>query len=266
MRRLALVVLAVAAGCGRGAPSPAGPAPAPAPAPDPAATARELDPCAEPEALPEPNRPLTAGERVLLRPLFRDGVDYDRVRVIDAPFPFQPRSTYMTPRGHIYAPGSLFREDFSLGVADRAVLVHEIAHVWQFANGIDLIAHAVAEFAKYRGDYELAYPYLLVSGRDLADYGMEQQASILEDYYLVTIDRDQPRQMENRGLSTRERDALFAGVLRRFLADARYARAIGAGELIEQHAREPGRGPASPAGSPAGSPRLCGWRFAPPKR
>jgi len=29
------------------------------------------------------------------------------------PFPFQPAGTYMTPRGHIYAPGRLFREDFS---------------------------------------------------------------------------------------------------------------------------------------------------------
>ncbi len=264
MQRLAvLATLAVLAGCGRAAPATSGPPVAAPAAPAAPATADEADPCA-PAPLPEPNRPLTAGERALLRPLFRDGIDYDQVRVIDAPFPFQPAGTYMTPRGHIYAPGPLFREDFSLSSVDRALFVHEITHVWQFANGLDLVAHAVAAFAKYRGDYEKAYPYRLEPGRDLADYGMEQQASILEDYYLVTAGRDRPYRMENRGLSPRERDTLFAGVLRKFLADARYARGIAAAELAERHEVDAERAPA-PAGTGTPGPRLCGWRFAPPK-
>ena len=268
-------MLVALVGCGRGAPAPAAPAgPAPAvatPAPAAAAPGAEGAANVEAEALPEPNRPLTAGERAMLRPIFRDGIDYDQVRVIDAPFPFQPAGTYMTPRGHIYAPGRLFREDFSLpslhGV-ERAVFVHEIGHVWQFANGIDLVARAVAEYAKYRGDYEKAYPYRLEPGRDLAEYGMEQQASILEDYYLVTTVRDGPYRMENRGLSARERDELFAGVLRRFFADARYARGMDAGELADRHARAADRAPPSPAAPDAqrGATHMCGWRFAPPKR
>jgi predicted small lipoprotein YifL len=272
---VALVALAGLAGCGRGGPAPVAPAePAPAPATPgsaAAATAAEGAANAEAAALPEPNRPLTAGERAMLRPIFRDGVDYDKVRVIDAPFPFQPAGTYMTPRGHIYAPGRLFREDFSLpslhGV-ERAVFVHEIGHVWQFANGIDLVARAVAEYAKYRGDYEKAYPYRLEPGRDLADYGMEQQASILEDYYLVTAVHDGPYRMENRGLSERARAELFAGVLRKFLADARYARGMDAGELADRHARAADRAPPGPAApeESRGATHMCGWRFAPPKR
>jgi hypothetical protein len=267
MRWLALTALVAAlgtvldlAGCGRSAPVAAPPvtaAPAPAvPVPT------------EGEALPEPNRPLTAGERAMLRPIYRDGIDYDKVRVIDAPFPFQPAGTYMTPRGHIYAPGRLFRDDFSLPglpAIERAVFVHEIGHVWQFANGIDLVANAVADFAKYRGDYEKAYPYRLEPGRDLAEYGMEQQASILEDYYLVTTAHEGPYRMENRGLPSRERDALFGDVLHRFIADARYARGIDARALAARHDRAgAGPPPAEPA-PPPGAPHMCSWRFAPPK-
>jgi hypothetical protein len=234
MRRLVLVLVALAvAACGGGTPEPSGPAPEIAAPPAQAALPSSPGGAAElggaPAVLPEPNRPLTAGERALLRPLFRDGVDYDGVRVIAAAFPFQPGDTYMTPNGHIYAPGWLYREDFSRDPEDRAVLVHEIAHVWQFANGMNLVAHAIADFARHRGDYGQAYAYRLAPGRDLADYGVEQQASILEDYYLVTVRGERPRQLENRGLSARERRALFGGVLRRFFADARYARGASGG-------------------------------------
>jgi hypothetical protein len=228
---------------------------------------------AEAELLPEPNRPLTAGERTMLRPIFRDGIDYGKVRVVDGEFPFQPSGTYMTPRGHIYAPGRLFREDFSLpslSSGERAVFVHEMTHVWQYASGVDLVARAVAEFAKYRGAYEKAYPYRLEVGRDLVDYGMEQQASILEDYYLITVDRDGPYRMENRGLSVRERDELFAGVLRKFHADARYARALSADEIADRHGISSDREPPGPAAceeseAQHGATHMCGWRFEPPK-
>ena len=278
-----VVVLAAVAGCGRAAPvSAVGPAAGAGPAaPAVAVTAPEEAGVAdELEAVPEPNRALTAGERAMLRPIFRDGIDYERVRVIDAAFPFQPSGTYMTPRGHIYAPGRLFREDFSrpsLSGGERAVFVHEMTHVWQYASGIDLVARAVAEYAKYRGAYEKAYPYRLEVGRDLVDYGMEQQASILEDYYLITVDRDGPYRMENRGLSARERDELYAGVLRKFHADARYVRALSADELADRHAISSDREPPGPAAceeseAQHGTTHLCGWRFelpkpsAPPKR
>jgi hypothetical protein len=248
MRRLALLALALAsAGCGGGAAVSSGPPAEPASVAEPASTAAAgaaaagaaaagpafAGPAsagpASAETLPRPNRPLTAGERTLLRPLFRDGIDYDRVRVIGAPFPFQPADTYLTMGGHIYAPGPLFRADFSRQADDRAVLVHEIGHVWQFTNGVDLIAHGLAELVKHRGDYQQAYWYRLEPGRDLTDYGVEQQASILEDYFLITVARDHASRMVNRGLSTRARDRLFAGVLRRFLENPRYARGSAAG-------------------------------------
>jgi len=210
-------------------------------------------PAAEPP-LPEPNRALTTGERALLQPLFRDAIDYDRVRVIHAAFPFQPAGVYMTPRGHIYAPGDLFRDDFSTD--STAVFVHEMTHVWQFANGMDLIAQGLAEFAKYNGAYEKAYAYTL-DGRDLIDYGMEQQASIVEDYYVLTVRHGSPQELQNH-VAPSEREALYASVLGKFLGNARYARAVPAREVLERHASAP----PPPAGEPRHAAYLCPWRFS----
>ena len=273
MRRL-VVVLALAAACDRAAaPQQRAPEPGSAVAGPAAATARPDKPGkpGKPELVPEPNRALTEGERSLLRPLFRDGIDYDRVRVIHASFPFQQRDVYMTPRGHIYAPGELFRDDFSRerrGL-DRAVFVHEMTHVWQYANGMDLVGEGVMEFTKNRGQYEKAYPYVLAANRDLSDYGMEQQASIVEDYFLITSGAGEPVRLENRGLAPGERDALYAAVLARFLGNARYARELSPRELAERHAAASERTPPGPAACKESeaehqTSHLCSWRYDAP--
>jgi hypothetical protein len=229
------------------------PAPTPAPAPPPPA-----------EQVAVPNRPLTAGEIALLRPLFRDGIDYDRVRVIDNAFPLQPENVDMTPRGHIYAPGGLWQPDFSTVRASlRQVFVHEMTHVWQYANGMDLVAQSLVDFTRFGGQYEKAYAYELAPDRDLVDYGMEQQASIIADYFAITVDHDPPRELQS-SLTDAERDALYAKVIKNFLGDARYARALDPKAVADQHARSK---PAQSHGAPSGDARMCDWRFTPlPKR
>lgn len=268
MKPILLFVVAVVA-CDRGASTQRPETPAanpPAVAPPVAAVTPKPTPA---EDIPEPNRPLTAGERAMLRPIFRDGIDYDKVRVIHASFPFQQRGVYMTPRGHVYAPDDLFREDFSartLRGVERAVFVHEMTHVWQFANGMDLIGQGVVEFTKYRGQYEKAYPYVLEKGRDLVEYGMEQQASIVEDYYLINVDHDVPHRMVNHGISTTERDELYGAVLQRFFANARYAHALSAKDVADQHAKssegtKPGPQACKESEQEHGATHMCEWRF-----
>jgi len=194
--------------------------------------------------LPRPDRALTDGEIALLRPVFGDGIEYADVRVIDASFPLQPPGGYMTPRGRLYAPGPLWEPDFSTVDPDlRAIFVHEMTHVWQFANGMDLVVQGVVDYTRNRGNYRKSYAYELVAGRDLTEYGMEQQASIVEDYYRTAIEHDGPVQLTNRvsqgpalpdraappksgakDLSPSERDALYAAVLKNLLGNPRYAR------------------------------------------
>lgn len=161
-------------------------------------------------------RGLTAGERAMLEPIFGHSINYDRVRVIQAALPLQPPNMYMTPRGHIYAPGDLFIEDWSAaGVTakDRAHFVHEMVHVWQHGQGIDVMAGSLRELVDHRGDYHRSYAYTLKRGRAFTSYGIEQQASILGDYFRISIGM-KPRDLANRKLSRRERDRLYASMLR----------------------------------------------------
>jgi len=223
---------------------------------------------AAPNDITDPHRGLTPNERAMLKPIFRDSLDYDKIQVIRGKFLLQPNHVYMTPRGNIYAPGDLWSEDFaapSAGPYHRAVFVHEITHVWQFENGMDLIAQGVAEFAKTGGAYEKAYPYTLAKSRDLVDYGMEQQASIVEDYFLIN-NREVPQRMENRGLGTAARAELYSAVLGKFLGNARYARDLSPTEVAKRHAAEKTPSAKQTCDNDVDSKEkhFCSWRFEQP--
>jgi hypothetical protein len=258
--------LALAA-CDRSAPTPAQPVAGPAPTVVPADSARAQI-VVDAEVLLQPNRPLTAGEIALLEPIFKDSIDYRAVRIINNSFPLQRDNVYMTPRGHVYAPGKLWQDDFSLAVDVRGVFVHEMTHVWQFANGMDLIGQGVVEFTKYHGDYEKAYPYELDAARDLTEYGMEQQASIVEDYFLITNEHAEPRRLTNRGLTGRQRDSLYAAVLKQLVTSPRYARDLDAAQIAAKHAAssektKPGPQACKESEAEHGTAHMCSWRFEP---
>jgi hypothetical protein len=240
MSRSWLCALLVIAACDRGrarsdtAPPavPVPPAPAPVAAPEPAPD-------------PEPyRRPLTEGEVALLARVFGDGVDPSLVHVVRGKFfRFQDDWTYMTPGNDIFAPGDLFDEDFARDGIDpytQAVFVHEVAHVWQYQNGLDLIAAGLITFKGTRGDYGKAYAYALDADRDLTEYGIEQQASILEDWFLVQAHGLAPAKLENPPPTAKARDALYREVLAAFLSDPTYARRIEPDELLRRHAAASG--------------------------
>ena len=262
MTRGAVAVLVLLAACDRGEPQPSPQQPPRADAAAAIPTPRPIDPGAK-------HRHLTAAEMAMVRPLFRDSVDYATILVIDDRFtPAQPENTYMTPEGSIYAPGDLWRDDYAAKSVDpglQAVFVHEIGHVWQFQNGMDMISEGLLAFASAEGDYEKAYPYTLAPDRDLLDYGMEQAASIFEDYFLIRNHGLPPRRLQNP-VSEAHRDALYSTVLERFLADPKYVRGTSAAALLERHRAAANAAPAGPAGCEESEAQheaqhLCGWRF-----
>ncbi len=126
-------------------------------------------------------RSLTAGERSIAESVFGTALDPGPVTLRRGKwFPFQPRRVVMAPDGHVWfhPRGPEWRDDFAAaGLASRALLVHELTHVWQVQSGVNLIL-ARRPFAPYA--------YLpLVPGKPFAAYGVEQQACIVADAYFL---------------------------------------------------------------------------------
>jgi hypothetical protein len=161
-----------------GTPAPAPPAPVPAPpAPPP--------PPAEPTTGDVP-RVLTDGEKRLLRPIFGDTLDYDRQTVDRNDDNTGGEYNSFTPGYFPNMSTHIWSFDYSLAPVTRAaVFVHEMVHVWQSGHGSHNILRGAYLWIKYN-DYEDAYKYNLDSSASFSYFNMEQQAAIIEDYYLVS--------------------------------------------------------------------------------
>jgi hypothetical protein len=130
---------------------------------------------------------LTTGEVELARSIFRDAIDYSRVRLIRGKWwPFHPRNAAMAPMGNIWfhPDGGGWSEDFAKEPLRRqSFFIHEMTHVWQAQKGgrfyLPLMRHPFCR-----------YPYQLKAGKGFARYGIEQQAEIVKHRFLA--DRDAP--------------------------------------------------------------------------
>jgi hypothetical protein len=157
-------------------------------------------------------RYLTAGEIELARQVYGNSIAYEAVKIHDGPRVwFQAKNSGMTPRGEIYMR-DCYSADYSKGdVNQRGFFIHEMAHVWQFQNKI---VHPVAAAAglqlKHKFKYGSAYAFELEKDKDLTSYGMEQQAAIIQEYFV----------RKHEKLDTK----LHEDVLKNFLEDPAYAR------------------------------------------
>ena len=125
-------------------------------------------------------RPLTPGEVTMITSIFKDSIKLALVKVRNGPIlPMQRPNTAVTPWGEPYFPKRHFCDDFSIEpINSQHWFMHEIAHVWQYGLGMSVAIRGIkSEFADY--DYQLA------NDKVLSDYGMEQQASILADYWCL---------------------------------------------------------------------------------
>jgi hypothetical protein len=93
---------------------------------------------------------------------------------------WQPAWVTMAPDGHLWfhPNGTIWSPDFSAeGPMLRGHFVHELTHVWQHQTGINLVWRR-PPLARYR--------YLpLADGKPFHRYGLEQQAEIVRDAYLL---------------------------------------------------------------------------------
>ena len=131
----------------------------------------------------------------------------------------------MTPNGEIYVHG-VYRKDYStLSSQLKSSFMHKMVHVWQYQLKIlNPISAAIGESIKHLFSYEKAYEYMFDDSNDILDYKIEQQASILEDYYRVIyagltfhLGRIKNTKSEN------ENKKLLEKVLAKFIQNIKYA-------------------------------------------
>ncbi|MFL6720915.1 MAG: vgr related protein [Sphingomonas sp.] len=128
------------------------------------------------------SRGLTRGEIDLVRSIFGDALDVERVRLFHGKWwPFQPRRSAMAPMGDIWfhPDGGGWSEDFSKEpLSQQGYVIHEMTHVWQAQKGgrfyLPLMRHPFCR-----------YDYALAPGKPFHRYGIEQQAEIVRHRFLA---------------------------------------------------------------------------------
>ncbi|SAK49702.1 Rhs element Vgr protein [Caballeronia hypogeia] len=159
-------------------------------------------------------RPLTANEVDMARLVFRDAIDYSRVKVFARaylPFGLQPRRTAMAPNGNLYFPRGCFQDDFSAcDLVDRMWFIHEMTHVWQFQLGYPVRLRGAIRIG-------LPYAYRLADGKRLSDYNMEAQGNLLADWFALRYCDGQARLYEHRYRHLPGALALYETVLADFI-------------------------------------------------
>lgn len=179
-------------------------------------------------------RRLTAGEIALAQSVFGDSIDYDAVRLHSRrllPFGIQKQHQAMAYRSHTSYPRSAYSEDFSMetDAQKQSVFIHEMVHVWQHQNRVlSTPKEAARETLKHKFNYQKSYHYTLMPKRDLTSYGFEQQAAIVQDYFLLTrhgvTQSFKNRRRPGHNLQTLQQN--YESVLKNFLQNPGYARRV----------------------------------------
>lgn len=123
-------------------------------------------------------RRLTAGEQALADEVFGPGLNPAKVFLLTIPFWSRP---FAAGSRLLVWPAQAALPDFSKGpLFLQSVFVHEMTHVWQAQNGVNLLA------AKLRaGDSRASYAYDLADGRPFAALNIEQQAMVVQHAFLA---------------------------------------------------------------------------------
>lgn len=144
-------------------------------------------------------RRLTPNEAARVREIFGFSLDPARVRLFAQPLSFWNRAFVASGRLIVW-PWKTAAADFAAEETPlrlQATFVHEMVHVWQAQQGVNLL------FAKLAcGDGPAAYAYEIVEGCRFSDFNIEQQAMAVEHAFLA-----------KRGARTPYSETAYAGFL-----------------------------------------------------
>jgi hypothetical protein len=131
-------------------------------------------------------RKLTNLEGHMLQPIFKDTLRYGEIVCKINEANIGGASNSITPAGVAYFSKQVYCSDFSKANAgDKWVFVHEMMHVWQWGHAFYPVHAAIGLFLQTAADYANAYPYDLATEKNLIDFNIEQQASVVADYWAL---------------------------------------------------------------------------------
>lgn len=120
------------------------------------------------------SRPLTEAEIGLAHSVFGSELDVSKVRLKTAWWVL--KNYAVSPNGNIYFNQQDWLEDFSkASLSKKSWLIHELTHVWQLQQGLKVVRGAMVN---------RRYDYILAEGRSFFSYGIEQQARMVQDYFV----------------------------------------------------------------------------------
>ena len=135
-------------------------------------------------------RSLTDGERALAAEAFGEALALDPIRLLPVPPPFD----------RAFVPGRWFRRDWivwprrtlppDIAAAPlrlQAVLIHELTHVWQAQQGVNLLTGKLRA-----GDRPSSYEYPVGMDCDWGGLNIEQQAMVVEHRFRLTRGQTTP--------------------------------------------------------------------------
>ena len=120
------------------------------------------------------SRPLTEAEIKMAHSVFGPDFDVSQVRLKTAWWVL--KNYAVSPNGNIYFNPKDWVEDFSKqSLGKKSWLIHELTHVWQLQQGLKVVRGAVMN---------RRYDYILQEGKSFFTYGIEQQARMVQDYFV----------------------------------------------------------------------------------
>lgn len=146
------------------------------------------------DRFPFDGRPLTPGEIRFAATIFGNALNYPAIHVSvwkDCSLGCHPKDV---GGDEIRMPKWAYEPDYSSASSNmlRCVFLHEITHLYQdermggFTSGVyGFLDNVIEDVYPYRYPGKDKYNYELDSSKHFLDYGMEQQAAIIEDYCLL---------------------------------------------------------------------------------
>ena len=135
-----------------------------------------------------PTRGLTLGEREILKFVFGDTLIANTlITTNDANRGGEDNSITYTDIPHY--SNKIWCPDFSAATAQTWTFVHEFGHVWQFRYAKHPISGWLENVMRHPVNYEANYYYDLMKSDDFYDYNIEQQASMVADYWAVSVSK-----------------------------------------------------------------------------